>query len=174
MNRQQAEARASAQFLTLCWSTCKYGLQEALQVCESGREVQKDQAFEMIQRLKQQLRPEAFRALWTKLQTWDFDFKGLVLDGVPVVDSRRMVELRTTKPSQTLGWEKAAEKTADDLDLRRRQPGKGEGARKTASPQRATAPQQKPDPSKVEKPESIQSRKAGNTEGASKSPESPK
>ena len=135
--------------------------------------MQKEQAFDMIQRLKQEVRPEAFNAVWTKLKTWDFDFKGLILDGVPVVDSRKMVELRTTKPSQTFGWEKAAEKTAEEFDSRRRQPGKLEEPQETASPQAAAAPQHKPATPKVE-PETSQSRKAGNAEGAPKSPEGPK
>lgn len=153
-----------------------------MQVCDSGREVQKDQAFEMIQQLKQEVRPEAFKAVWTKLQAWEFDFRGLVLDGVPVVDSRRMVELRTTKPSQTLGWEKAAEKTAEDFDLRRKQPEKAEiqEAQEKASPEasasarpQAEGPQQKSDVPKKQ-PEKAEGRKIIKSEGAPKSHEGPK
>ena len=80
-------------------------LQGALELCETEQQLNKDQAFQMLQDLKQEARPEVFNAVWTKMQNWGFDFKGLVLDGVPVVDPRRMVELQSAKPVQTIGWQ---------------------------------------------------------------------
>ena len=140
--------------------------------------MKKQEAFDLIQRLKQEVRPEAFRAVWVKLQPWDFDFKGLVLDGVPVVDSRRMVELRTTKPSQTLGWEKAKARTADDSDVGSRKSVKAEAQElasklSTERPSSEDSPQQGSDASKST-PKRAEDKKNRKSEESEKAPEKPK
>lgn len=118
-------------------------LQAALDVCEGGQELSKEQAFQMLQGLKEEARPETFNAVWNKLQIWDFNFKGLVLDGVPVIDPRRMVELRTAKPAQTVNWEAAGKAAPPDL-LKR---GSGAAVSQADSlPQSPAAGKQKPGP----------------------------
>ena len=127
--------------------------QAALDTSERGEDVSREQAFKMLQDLKAEARPEVFRAVWGKLRTWNFDVKGLVLDGVPVVDTRQMVELRTAKPAQTVNWRVApaaakarrrdtggpgASKEADATPLEA-----GKSSHKEPEP-KATAPDDKP------------------------------
>lgn len=96
--------------------------------------MKKDQAFTMLQQLKEQARPDVFNAVWSQLQRWNFDFKGLILDGKPVVDTRRMVEMRSTKPAQRLGWEAAAKGTVRDREVQQRRETGNVGGTVTATP----------------------------------------